>query len=142
VIYFDSAYVAKFYLTEPDSARVKSLAETEGRVCCSTIGRVETSQVFHRKLHEGQLNKAEVGALFDQFDTDCASELWTWLPLTDELIIEAAAAFRRLAPKLVLRTADAIHLVSARAHGLKAVYTNDLRMLAAAGEFKLRGISV
>ena len=28
MIYFDSAYIAKFYLTEPDSARVKALAES------------------------------------------------------------------------------------------------------------------
>jgi len=142
VIYFDSAYIAKFYLTEPDSARVKSLAETEGQVCCSALGRVEVAQVFHRKLREGQVSKAEALALFDQFDADCAIGLWNWLPLTEELIIEAAAAFRRFAPKLVLRTADAIHLTSARQHGLKTVYTNDLRMLAAASEFKLRGKSV
>ena len=142
MIYFDSAYIAKFYLTEPDSARVKSLAEAEGRVCCSTIGRVEVAQVFHRKLREGQVNKAEARALFDQFDADCAIELWAWLPLTEDLIIEAAAAFRRFAPKLVLRTADAIHLASAKGHGLKTVYTNDVRMLAAAGEFKLGGKSV
>jgi predicted nucleic acid-binding protein len=142
VIYFDSAYIAKFYLTEPDSAQVKSLAEAEGQVCCSTIGRVEVAQVFHRKLREERVNKAEAVALFDQFDADCAIGLWAWLPLTEELIIEAAAAFRRLVPKLMLRTADAIHLISARQHGLKTVYTNDLRMLAAAGEFKLGGKSV
>ena len=142
MIYFDSAYVAKFYLTEPDSARVKSLAEAEGRVCCSAIGRIEVAQVFHRKLREEQANRAEARALFDQFDADCANELWTWLPLTEELIVAAAAAFRRLSPKLALRTADAVHLVSAKEHGLKTVYTNDVRMLAAAGEFKLRGRSV
>jgi len=142
VIYFDSAYIAKFYLTEPDSARVKSLAEAEGRVCCSTIGRIEVAQVFHRKLREGQVNRTEARALFDQFDADCARELWTWLPLTEELVVEAAAAFRRLAPNLALRTADAIHLASAKGHGLKSVYTNDVRMLAAAGKFRLRGRSV
>lgn len=142
MIYFDSVYIAKFYLTEPDSARVKSLAEAEGRVCCSTIGRVEVAQVFHRKLREGQANRAEARALFDQFDADCASELWSWLPLTEGLIVAAAAAFRRLSPKLALRTADAMHLASANEHGLKAVYTNDVRMLAAAGAFKLRGRSV
>ena len=142
MIYFDSAYIAKFYLTEPDSARVKALAEAEGQVCCSTVGRVEVAQVFHRKLREGQAGKAEALALFDQFDADCAIGLWTWLPLTEELVIEAATAFRNLAPRLALRTADAIHLASAKQHGLRAVYTNDARMLAAAGAFKLSGKSV
>jgi len=142
VIYFDSAYVAKFYLSESDSARVRSLAEAEGQVCCSALGRVEVAQVFHRKLREGQATRAESLALFEQFDADCANELWTWLPLTAELIDAASAAFRRLAPRLALRTADAIHLASAQAHGLKAVYTNDARMLGAAEAFRLRGGSV
>jgi len=141
VIYFDSAYVAKFYLTEPDSARVKALAEAEGRVCCSAIGRIEVAQVFHRKLREGQASRAEAASLFDQFDADCANELWTWLPLTEGLIVAAAAAFRRLSPKLALRTADAVHLASAKEHGMKVVYTNDVRMLAAAGSFSLRARS-
>lgn len=142
MIYFDSAYIAKFYLIESDSARVKLLAETQGQVGCSSIGRIEVAQVFHRKLREGQVNKAEAAALFDQLDADCALGLWTWLPLTEELIIEAAAAFRRLAPKRALRTADAIHLSSAKEHGLRSVYTNDRHLLAAAGDFGLQGKSV
>ena len=76
MVYFDSAYIAKFYLSEPESGRVRTLAEREGKVCCSAIGRVETAQVFHRKLREGRATKAECAALFDQFDTDCESGLW------------------------------------------------------------------
>lgn len=142
MIYFDSAYIAKFYLTEPDSAQVRALAEAEGRVCCSTLGRIEVAQVFHRKLREGQASRSEARALFDQFDADGAGGLWTWLPLTEGLVVAATAAFRRLSPTLVLRTADALHLVSAKEHGLKTVCTNDVRMLAAAGAFKLRGRTV
>lgn len=142
MIYFDSAYIAKFYLTEPDSARVKALAESDGQVCCSVVGRVEVAQVFHRKFREKQINKDEARALFDQFEADCAAGLWAWLPLTHELVIEAAAAFRALAWELTLRTADAIHLASAKQHGLRVVFTNDTRMLAAAGVFKLSVKSV
>ena len=142
MIYFDSAYIAKFYLTEPDSTSVKALAESEGQVCCSIVGRVEVAQVFHRKYREERINREEARALFEQFDADCAAGLWTWLPVTHELVIEAAAAFRGLAPELALRTADAIHLASAKLHGLRAVFTNDSRMLAAAGVFKLSGKSV
>jgi len=142
VIYFDSAYVAKFYLTEPDSARVTALAEAEGQVCCSIVGRVEVAQVFHRKLRETHIGREESLALFDQFAADCEAGLWSWLPLTPELVVAAATAFRDLAPGLALRTADAIHLASAKQHGLKAVFTSDVRMLAAAGAFKLAGKSV
>ncbi|MGH9258253.1 MAG: type II toxin-antitoxin system VapC family toxin [Vicinamibacterales bacterium] len=139
MLYFDSAYIAKFYLSEPDSGRVRTLAEREGKVCCSTIGRVETAQVFHRKLREGKVTKAACGALFDQFGTDCESGLWTWLPLTEDLVAAAVHRFRELSPKVLLRSADAIHLVSARAHGLATIYTNDVRVLAAASGFGIRG---
>lgn len=139
MIYFDSAYIAKFYLTEPESGRVRTLAERQGKVCCSTIGRVETAQVFHRKLREGQATKAECAALFDQFGADCESGLWTWLPLTEELIASAVRRYRDLSPKVPMRSTDAIHLVSAQEHGLDAIYTNDDCVLAAASKFGLRG---
>ena len=138
MVYFDSAYIAKFYLSEPESDRVRTLAEREGKVCCSTIGRVETAQVFHRKLREGKATKAECAALFDQFEADCESGLWSWLPLTDDLVASAARRFRELPAKVLIRSADAIHLVSAQEHGLDAIYTNDGRVLAAASEFGIR----
>lgn len=141
MVYFDSAYIAKFYLSEPESGRVRTLAEREGKVCCSMIGRVETAQVFHRKLREGKATKAECAALFDQFWTDCESGLWTWLPLTEDLVASAVQRFRELSPKLLIRSADAIHLISAQEHGLDAIYTNDGRVLAAAPEFDIRGLT-
>ena len=139
MVYFDSAYIAKFYLAEPESARVRALAKREGRVCCSVLGRVETAQVFHRKLREGQASTSECGALFDQFATDCESGLWTWLPLTDDLVASAVQRFRGLSTKVPLRSADAIHLVSAQAHGLDAIYSNEARLLTAAPAFGIRG---
>jgi predicted nucleic acid-binding protein len=141
MVYFDSAYIAKFYLSEPESDRVRSLAEREGTVCCSMIGRVETAQVFHRKLREGKATKAECAALFDQFGTYCESGLWTWLPLTEDLVASAVRRFRELSPKLLIRSADAIHLITAQEHGLNAIHTNDGRVLAAAPEFDIRGLT-
>jgi predicted nucleic acid-binding protein len=139
VVYFDSAYIAKFYLSEPESDRVRALAEREGKVCCSTLGRVETAQVLHRKLREGTVTRAECAALFDQFEADCDAGLWTWLPLTDDLVASAVRRFRELSPKVPLRSADSIHLVSVHEHGLDAIYSNDTRVLAAASEFGIRG---
>lgn len=141
MLYFDAAYIAKFYLTEPDSDRVRTLAERSGRVCCSAIGRVEAAQVFHRKLKEGRATRTECAALFDQFGMDCEAGLWTWLPLTDALVAAAVQRFRGLAPTLPVRSADALHLVSAREHGLGVIYSNDTRVLAAAPAFGLRGAS-
>ena len=142
MVYFDSAYIAKFYLSEPESDDVRAVAAREGKVCCSVIGRVETAQVFHRKLREGKATKVDCSALFDQFEADCQSGLWTWLPLTDDLVASTVLRFRQRPSKVPLRSADAIHLVSAKAHGFEAIYSNDARVLAVASEFGLRGKSV
>jgi predicted nucleic acid-binding protein len=41
-----------------------------------------------------------------------------------------------------MRSADALHLVSAREHGMAAIYSNDARVLEAAPAFGIRGMSV
>ena len=49
--YFDSAYIAKFYVDEPESDTVRRLAET--------LGRVEVAGVFHGKWREDAFTERE-----------------------------------------------------------------------------------
>ena len=144
MVYFDSAYIAKFYLSEPDSDRVRALAERQGKVCCSTIGRVETAQVFHRKLREGQATRAQCGALFDQFETDCESGLWTWLPLTHDLVAMVARRFRDFSSSVVLE-ADEMILYAAPARWrlgqILGGSEGDARMAEAAAAMTDRGVA-
>lgn len=135
--YFDSAFIAKFYLDEPQSDAVRKLAEDLGRVHCAVFGRLEVAAVFHRKWREGEFSERAFREVSDQFADDCAAGLWTWLPLTDELIAGAAAAIRTLPKEVFLRSADALHLVCAREHGFGEIYTNDRHMRGAAGHFRL-----
>jgi predicted nucleic acid-binding protein len=137
VSYFDSAFIAKFYLDEPQSDAVRKLAEHLGRVHCAVFGRLEVAAVFHRKWREGEFSERAFREVSDQFTDDCAAGLWTWLPVTDDLIAAAAAAIRTLPKAVFLRSADALHLVCAREHGFGEIYTNDRQMLGAAGHFKL-----
>ncbi len=127
--YFDSAYIAKFYLDEPESDAVRQLAED--------VGQVEVAAVFHRKLRESAFDTRAFREVMAQFDDDCGQDLWTWLPLTPALATRAAAAFTRLPSTIFLRAADALHLVCAQEHGLSEIYTNDRHMSAAARHFRL-----
>lgn len=140
--YFDSAYIAKFYLDEPDSQSVRHLAESLGQVRCASIGQVEVAAVFHRKFREGDIEAEAFREVLSQFDDDCRDGLWTWLPLTPTLTATTAAAFARLPRSVFLRAADAMHLVCAFEHGLTEIYTNDRHMSAAARHFKLKARSV
>jgi hypothetical protein len=55
MLYFDAAFIAKFYLQEPESEAVRALTEDSAGVVSLLIGRLETELVFSRKLREGAL---------------------------------------------------------------------------------------
>jgi predicted nucleic acid-binding protein len=140
--YFDSAYIAKFYVDEPESNAVRQLAESLGRVHCSALGRIEVTSVFHRKWREGAFTEREFREVSAQFNDDCAAGLWTWLSVTDNLIATTAESVRALSKNITIRSADALHLVCAREHGLPRVYTNDRHMLLAASVFGVEAVAV
>jgi predicted nucleic acid-binding protein len=141
VSYFDSAYIAKFYVDEPESDTVRQLAESLGRVHCSAFGRIEVTGVFHRKWREGVFTEREFREVSAQFADDCAAGLWTWLSVTDSLIETTVDALCSLGKLVTIRSADALHLVSAREHGLPRVYTNDRHMLLAAAAFGVEAVA-
>ena len=140
--YFDSAYIAKFYLDEPESEDVRQLAESLGQVRCASIGQAEVAAVFHRKFRERSIGAEAFREVIAQFDDDCRQALWTWLPLTSVLVTATAAAFARLPRSVFLRAADAVHLMCAYEHGLTEIYTNDRHMSAAARHFRLKAKTV
>ncbi len=140
--YFDSSYIAKFYLDEPESEAVRQLAESLGQVRCALIGQIEVAAVFHRKLREGAFDAGTFREVMAQFDDDCGAGLWTWLPLTPALAAKTVTAFARLPRPVFLRSADALHLICAHEHGLPEIYTDDRHMSAAARHFRLKPLTV
>lgn len=139
--YFDSAYIAKFYVNEPESDAVRQLAESLGHVHCCALGRVEVTNVFHRKWREGAFTEGEFREVCAQFADDCVAGLWTWLSVTDSLIANTAESIRSLSKRITIRSADTLHLVCAREHGLRRVYTNDRHMLLAAPAFGVEAMA-
>jgi len=142
MIYFDSSYLIKCYLAEPGHQQVRQLAQQQPAVACSMLGKTECRAAVHRHLREGKLSAPQAQLVHQVMDQDDAAKLWTWLPLTDALIADANAEFKKLPPTVFLRSADALHLVSARSQGLKEIYSNDRHLLAAAAQFGLIGKNV
>jgi predicted nucleic acid-binding protein len=46
MLYFDAAFIAKFYLQEPESEAVRALTQNSAGVVSLVIGRLETELVF------------------------------------------------------------------------------------------------
>lgn len=136
--YFDSAYLAKCYVNEPDAAVVRELARSAGLVSSSALSVAEVACVFQRHLREGSLTPRTANALHDQF-LDDIRETWVMLPVSDLVLRKVGLALRALPPGVSLRAADAIHIVTALDGGFDEIWTNDRRLLAAAEHFQLKG---
>src|SRR5437763_926374 len=89
LLYFDAAFIAKLYLQEPESDAVRAFTEDSPGIASLVIGRLETELVFSRKLREGALTPGAHEALIAQFQVDCEDGLWSFLPVTDELVAAA-----------------------------------------------------
>jgi hypothetical protein len=142
VIYFDACYIAKFYLAEPDSPGVATFANSNANIGCLLIGKAEVVAVFHRKLREGIVDGNGFHLLCDQFESDCASGLWQWRPVDDELLRCSTARFRGLWATTFLRAADGLHLTCAAEAGCTAIHTSDRHMIAAAPAFGLQAVTL
>jgi predicted nucleic acid-binding protein len=142
VTYFDTSYLAKCYLKEPGADEVRALAAASPGIACCQTGEVELTAVFHRHLREEKIGVREFHIVIAQFLSDQAAGVWTWLPVTKELLAESSRAFHSLKPSVFVRAADAIHLTCARRNGLHEVYTNDRHMLVACEAFGIEGRNI
>lgn len=138
-LYLDGAYIAKCYLREPGTDAVLDLVESSTSRFSSILALIEVSAVFHRHLREGKISPRNFRKATDLFKADQEEELWTWISLTDDLVHHAASEYSHLSSKIFLRSADCLHLVSARRAGFSEVYSNDRHLLNAASHFGLKG---
>jgi predicted nucleic acid-binding protein len=138
-VYIDSAYIAKSYLKEVDSAAVRALLAGKPPRTSSSVCLAEVCCVLHRHAREGKLSPSEAAALTQAFLVDIDSGLWTLIPITDHLL-RSVAIFVSHTPKSVfIRAADALHLTTAQNEGETEIWTNDRHLLAAAPYFGLAG---
>jgi hypothetical protein len=142
MIYFDSCYIAKFYLAEPDSPNIIAFTRSNTEIGCLSIGKAEVIAVFHRKLREGIVDMNGFYLLCDQFNADCASGLWQWRAIDDVLLASSAQRFRALPAIIFLRAIDGMHLTCAAEEGCANIYTSDRHMVAAAPAFGLQAVTL
>jgi predicted nucleic acid-binding protein len=140
--YFDTAYLLKCYVKEVGWREVRALARQHDRISCSAYGKLELNAALHRKLRERELTRAQLTTIFDQFELDESQRLWDWLPLTESIMASLIGSFRTLPEHVFLRTADAVHLVTARSNAFREIYSNDIHLLAAAPHFNLQGKNI
>ena len=137
--YFDSAYIAKCYVNEADSGRVRALASRLGGATSSALCVAELATLLLRHEREGALDRLQATRLRIDFAADLTRGVWVMLPLSDGLMTRVAARVASLPSTAYVRAGDAIHLCAAIEAGFAEVWTNDRHMLAAAPLFGLAG---
>jgi len=142
MIYFDTAYLLKCYIKEVGWEEVRALARQCEMVACSAYGKMELHAALHRKLREGEVTGRQLTTILGQLELDESQRLWTWLSLTEFIMASVVDSFRTLPDRIFVRTADAVHLVTAKTNGFSDIYSNDTHLLAAAPHFGLEGKNI
>jgi predicted nucleic acid-binding protein len=74
-LYFDSAYIAKCYLSEPDALPVRRLVESTEARYSSAWCLAEMACIFHRQIRERSLTTAQMAVVRSLFESDVAAGL-------------------------------------------------------------------
>ncbi len=141
-MYVDSAYIAKFYVNEPDSPAVRKVIQDATHLSSSGLAVVEVTCVFHRHVREGSLSRSQGRELMALFKSHVDADVWGLISITDSLLLRTTSLIRGLPSNVPLRAAGAIHLATALETGEVEVWTNDRHLLAAAIHIGLVGRSV
>ena len=141
-MYLDSAYIAKYYVNEPDSRPVRRLISTAGELISSAWAVAEVVCAIHRHRREGALNQQEFRRTLDTFMDHVKAGIWTMRPVNDPILRRMAVMMDGLPATVFIRAGDAIHLATAQDSGEQEIWTNDRHLLAAASYVGIRGRTV
>ena len=88
-VYFDSAYVAKCYLSEPDSYLVREFSRSCEGVTSSALCIAEVSCAVHRKVREESLSPTNAMTLRQLFLDHVEASVWLLIPVSDRILRQA-----------------------------------------------------
>jgi predicted nucleic acid-binding protein len=142
MIFCDTSAIAKLYVVEKESPAIRARIEAEDEVLVSELARVELMGVFHRQLREKKWTREKFLTAVRQFTNDDIGGFWTWATLDTTVIEAAAKTYMTLPDTVFLRSADCLHLVTARQHNFSEIYTYDTHQKAAALALDLKPVSV
>jgi hypothetical protein len=142
MLFCDTSTLAKYYVSESQSAKVRARLESEDQVILCELAKAELAGTLHRHLREQKWTGKEFQAVVRQFLADDLSGYWTWVPLESNIIKQAVDAYITLPKTIFLRAADCLHLITAVRHGFSEIYTHDTHQAQAARALGLEALVI
>jgi predicted nucleic acid-binding protein len=142
MIYFDTSDLLKCYLPEHGFALVRTVFDQHGSAACCSFGKLEFVSGLRRAGREGRLPQSAIVTALTILGLDEPAGRWVWFAITARLLETAQRTVQGLPPDVVIRAADALHLICARENGCQQLFTNDRHMLAAAPHFGVQATNV
>jgi predicted nucleic acid-binding protein len=122
-MYLDAAYVAKYYVNEPDSPAVRRAIRSADSLLSSTWSIVEVTSALHRHLRQGSLGVEELQEALALFREDAESGFWTLIPVSETLFWRVTSRVATVPARTFLRAGDAVQLASAIEAGESEIWT-------------------
>jgi predicted nucleic acid-binding protein len=141
--YWDTSALLKLYVTEPDSARFRTLASATGPVNTGDVARWELFVALERKEASGDLKPGTAHAFYSQFESDLTTGRVKILPNDGREFIGFQILVKKLFqmhPPLLIRTLDALHLAAALNGQATGFVTTDQRQAQSATALGLTSI--
>ncbi|MBI5281109.1 MAG: type II toxin-antitoxin system VapC family toxin [Candidatus Solibacter usitatus] len=136
-LYLDTAYLAKNYISEPESDRIQAMVREASMRASSELVRAEFACTLHRHVRESRLSRPQADKMQALFHSHLRAGIWFLHPITPSLLAHAEERITQLPASVFLRSGDAIHLATAEFHGYREIWSNDRHLLAAAPHFGL-----
>jgi predicted nucleic acid-binding protein len=141
-VYFDSAYLVKCYIEEPDSSKLLGLLQSAEAVYSSAVCIAEIACALHRSVRERIITREHADYARQAFSKDSSRGIVQLISLSEDILRAVETVTARLPSTIFLRAGDALHLASAQHEGFAEIWSNDRHMLKAARHFGLGGRSV
>ncbi|MBI2812793.1 MAG: type II toxin-antitoxin system VapC family toxin [Opitutae bacterium] len=136
-MYLDTSALVPLYLPESDSEECERVVKGAQGIFISELGRAELARALLAKQKTGLLDaeqRARISALFDRHCDEGAVRL---IAFDRDTVREATDLMRQVAPDVLLRTLDAIHLATYLSVDAGPLFTRDKRVLEAARKLGL-----
>ena len=126
--YFDTSFLLKLYVTEPDSVQaIQLFRRSSDKAMISWLTDVEVSTSVYRTFP-----RSEAELIYGTYQTDRKAGVYECLSMPREAFTLAATLAERYGERYRLRSLDTLHLATALHYGATGIGTYDDRLIAVA----------